>query len=154
MSTVTTGNAYGIGIITIIVGLTVGMAYYQMFYLPESFSRPQVEEHILEPVKETIIEMITGSGNPDQQDNFVPKLVNIQLGIENFVVWNNIDSTPHTVTPDHSVKDTYSGQFGSTGVIMPGESYEFLFTEEHEISYHCEPHPWMTGKLIITEQRF
>ena len=43
----------------------------------------------------------------------------------------------------------YSGDFGSTGVIKPGEIYEFLFTEAPPnipvtIEYHCDPHPWMT----------
>jgi len=31
---------------------------------------------------------------------------------------------------------------------------EFVFTHEQEIAYHCEPHPWMKGTLIITKQRF
>jgi len=89
-----------------------------------------------------------------QQDNFVPKLVNIQLGIDNHLIWVNDDDVAHTVTPDHRAEDSYSGPFGSSGVILPGESYEFLFTESTEVPYHCEPHPWMTGTLIITKQRF
>jgi len=125
-----------------------------MFYLPESLAKPSVSEHILEPVKSTEIEMILGSADPNQQDNFVPKLVNIQLGIDNHVIWINVDDVAHTVTPDHRAEDSYSGAFASLGVIKPGETYEFLFTEEHEIEYHCEPHPWMTGTLIITKQRF
>lgn len=154
LSSSSTSHAYGIGIITIIVGLSVGIVFYQMFYLPESLAKPSVDAHILHPVKETIIEMIHGSANPNQQDNFVPKLVNIQLGIDNLVIWKNIDDTPHTVTPDHRAEDSYSGPFGSSGVVKPGEEYEFLFTEDHEIEYHCDPHPWMTGKLIVTKQRF
>ncbi|HET6517450.1 MAG TPA: plastocyanin/azurin family copper-binding protein [Nitrosopumilaceae archaeon] len=154
LSSSTTSHAYGIGIITVIVGLSVGIAFYQMYYLPESLAKPSVDEHILHPVQETIIEMIEGSANPNQQDNFVPKLVNIQLGIDNHVIWRNIDDTPHTVTPDHRAEDSYSGAFGSPGVVLAGEEYAFLFTEEHEIEYHCEPHPWMTGKIIITKQRF
>lgn len=154
MSEIIHGHAYGIGIITIIVGLSVGIGYYQMFYLPEESAKPQVDEEVLEPVKETFIEMIPGSAVPNQQDNFVPKLVNIQLGIDNLVIWNNIDDVAHTVTPDQSTEDSYSGEFGSTGVVLPGETYEFLFTEPNEIPYHCEPHPWMTGTLIITERRF
>jgi len=125
-----------------------------MFYLPESLAKPKVVEHILHPVKETIIEMIPGSANPNQQDNFIPKLVNIQLGIDNLVIWNNIDDTAHTVTPDHRAEDSYSGPFGSSGVVKPGDEYQFLFTEPAEIEYHCEPHPWMKGKLEITKQRF
>jgi len=83
-----------------------------------------------------------------------PKLVNIQLGIDNHVTWINDDDVAHTVTPDHRAEDRYSGEFGSIGVVMPGESYEFLFTEDNAIAYHCEPHPWMTGTLEITKQRF
>jgi len=154
LSSTKSNHAYGIGIITLIVGLSVSIIFYQMFYLPESLAKPKVVEHILHPVKETIIEMIPGSANPNQQDNFIPKLVNIQLGIDNLVIWNNIDDTAHTVTPDHRAEDSYSGPFGSSGVVKPGDEYQFLFTEPAEIEYHCEPHPWMKGKLEITKQRF
>lgn len=154
MSEVTHSHAYGIGIITVIVGLSVGIGYYQMFYLPELSAKPSVDEHVLNPTESTEIEMIVGSADPNQQDNFVPKLLNIQLGIDNHIVWHNVDDVAHTVTPDHKTEDTYSGEFGSTGVVMPGETYEFTFTEPHEVPYHCQPHPWMTGTLIITHARF
>jgi len=154
LSSQESGHAYGIGVITIIIGISVGLFYYQVVYLPESIAKPSVDEHILHPIQETIIEMIPGSANQDQQDNFVPKLVNIQLGIDNHVIWDNTDDTAHTVTPDEPAEDSYSGEFGSSGVIRSGEKYEFLFTEDIEIEYHCEPHPWMTGKIIVTKQRF
>ena len=137
-----------------IVGLSIGIGYYQMFYIPEQNLKPSVDEHVLHPDETITIDMIPGSADPDQQDNFVPKLVNIQLGIDNHIIWTNSDDVAHTVTPDHKLADTYSGEFGSTGVVLPGEIYEFIFTEPHEITYHCSPHPWMTGTLIITESRF
>ena len=154
MSKPTSSHAYGISIIAIIVGLSVGLAYYQMSYLPESFAKPSVAEEILEPTESTVISMITGSADPNQQDNFVPKLVRLQLGIDNHIIWTNDDEVAHTVTPDHKLADSYSGLFGSSGVILPGETYEFLFTEAHEVAYHCEPHPWMTGTVIVTKSRF
>jgi hypothetical protein len=80
----------------IIIGSSVGVVYYTSFYLPESLAKPSVDEHILHPVKETIIEMIEGSASSAQQDNFVPKLVNIQLGIDNLVIWKIL--ILHTVT--------------------------------------------------------
>ena len=126
-----------------------------MFYLPEQSAKPAVSEHILHPTNaENIINMIIGSALEEQQDNFVPKLVNVQLGIDNYVVWVNEDDVAHTVTPDHRHSDGYSGDFGSPGVVLPGETYEFLFTESQTIPYHCQPHPWMTGTLEITKQRF
>ena len=150
----TSSHAYGIGVMAIIIGSSVGVVYYTSFYLPESLAKPSVDEHILHPIEEKIIDIIVGSASSSQQDNFVPKLVNIQLGIDNHVVWKNLDTTAHTVTPDHRAEDSYSGVFGSPGVIKPGFEYEFLFTEPAEIEYHCSPHPWMTGKLEITKQRF
>ena len=154
LSTVTSNHAYGIGVITILVGMSVGIVYYQMYYFPESIAKPAVAEEILFPLESTIIQMIPGSANPGQLDNFIPKLVNIQLGLDNHIIWKNADDTPHTVTPDTNVKDPYSGPFGSSGVIKAGEEYEFLFTEVTEIEYHCEPHPWMTGTLLVGELRF
>jgi plastocyanin len=154
LSQTTSSHAYGIGVITLVIGLSVGIGYYQMFYLPEQSAKPAVSEHILHPVSQTEIKMIPGSASEEQQDNFIPKLVNIQLGIDNHVIWTNDDSVAHTVTPDHRAEDSYSGEFGSPGVVLPGESYEFLFTEDHEFSYHCQPHPWMTGTIIVTKQRF
>ena len=155
MSKPTSSHAYGIGIIAMIVGLAMGISYYQLYYIPELTAKPKISEEVLNPVEaENVLHMIKGSASPEQQDNFVPKLVNIQLGIDNRIVWENIDETPHTVTPDTPFEDKYSGKFGSVGVVKPGDKYEFLFTQDAEIEYHCEPHPWMTGKLVITKARF
>ena len=70
------------------------------------------------------------------------------------MIWQNNDDTPHTVTPDHRQSDSYSGDFGSSGVVKPGETYEFLFTESQKVPYHCEPHPWMTGTITVEKSRF
>ena len=153
-TTVKTSHAYGIGLMAVLVATAAGLVYYQAFYLPESLLKPSVDEHILHPVEQKVINMIPGSADADQQDNFVPKLVDIQLGIDNHILWENLDNTAHTVTPAHRHEDSYSGEFGSDGVVLAGESYEFLFTESAEIEYFCIPHPWMTGKLVITKQRF
>ena len=154
MSTVpTSSHAYGIGILAVIVAVGASVIFYQMFYLPESLQKPDVDEHILDPIGITEIKIISGSGDPNQADNYLPKLPNIELTKNNLVVWINEDSTPHTITPDHRYEDGYSGEFGSHGVILTDEQYEFLFTEPAVIPYHCDPHPWMTGTLTITKSK-
>jgi len=158
MSTVS-GSQYGVGLITLLVASSIGIGYYQMYYLPEQLATPDVDEHVLHPVKSTIIEMILGSSFADQQVNYVPKLVILQLSIDNHVIWNNVDETAHTVTPDHRYTDSYSGSFGSTGVVKPGETHDFLFTVSTPIipvtiDYHCDPHPWMTGTVVVSQARF
>jgi plastocyanin len=133
--------------------MSVGLIFYTGFYLPESLAKPSVSEHILEPTEIFEIDIVMGAvieGNP----NYVPNKAIITLEKDNHVIWTNNDDTPHTVTPDHRAADSYSGDFGSLGVVKAGEIYEFLFTEVQEIPYHCEPHPWMKGSIKIEKSRF
>ena len=153
MSKATSSHAYGIGVIALIIGMSVSVIFYTSFHVPESLAKPSVSEHILNPETDFIIEIVPGAvieGN----ENYVPNKAKVLLGISNKVIWQNLDDTAHTVTPDHRTSDAYSGDFGSVGVIKPGESFEFLFTDAQEILYHCEPHPWMTGKISIDLSRF
>jgi len=153
MSGPTSSHAYGIGMIALIVGMSVSVVFYTSFYLPESLAKPSVSDHILHPEEDFIIEIVPGAvveGNP----NYVPNKPVVLLTINNNVIWENNDDTAHTVTPDHRHSDGYSGEFGSPGVMKPGESYEFLFTEPQDVPYHCTPHPWMEGTISVEKSRF
>lgn len=150
-------SPFGIGVLAFVLAVGVSIGFYQFAYLPIIMAKPQVPQEILEPEEITEISIITGSADPDQQDNFVPKRVEVQLGFDNIVVWNNEDNTAHTVTTDNGHADRYSGLFDSLdtiGLVKPGESWEFLFTEEGEFPYHCEPHPWMKGVVKVIKQKF
>ncbi|HYC30947.1 MAG TPA: cupredoxin family copper-binding protein [Gemmatimonadales bacterium] len=57
------------------------------------------------------------------------------------VRWVNEDQVQHTVTAN-------DGGFDS-GLIEPGQSWEREFTEPGEYGYHCTPHPFMTGRVIV-----
>jgi plastocyanin len=153
MSTPTSSHAYGIGLIALIVGMSVTVVFYTSFYLPESLAKPSVSEHILHPEEDFIIEIVPGAvieGN----ENYVPNKASVLLNINNKIIWQNNDDTAHTVTPDHRHADSYSGDFGSEGVLKPGDTYEFLFTEPQEVHYHCTPHPWMKASIIVEKSRF
>jgi plastocyanin len=153
MSSVTSSHAYGIGLIALIIGMSATFVFYTSFYLPESMAKPSVSDHILHPEEDFIIDIVNGAvieGN----ENYVPNSAKALLTINNNVIWQNNDDTAHTVTPDHRHADSYSGDFGSAGVLKPGDTYEFLFTEPQEVHYHCEPHPWMTGSIIVEKSRF
>jgi plastocyanin len=153
LSAPTSSHAYGIGLIAIIVGSSIGVVYYTSFYLPESLAKPQVSEAILEPKGSLTIKIVDGAVIQGNQ-NFVPNAAVATLTKDNHVIWENDDSTAHTVTPDKEYKDSYSGEFGSPGVILPGKTYEFTFTQDAEIKYHCTPHPWMTGSITVEENKF
>lgn len=153
MNSPTSSHAYGIGLIALIVGMSASVVFYTSFYLPESLAKPSVSEEILEPEEIFNIKILLGAVT-EGNENYVPNKSETILGFDNHVVWTNNDQTAHTVTPDVPYTDSYSGEFGSPGVIKPGDTYEFLFTEPGEISYHCQPHPWMTGKISILVPKF
>ena len=153
MSAPTSSHAYGIGMIALIIGMSASVVFYTSFYLPESLAKPSVSDHILHPEEDFLIDIVPGAvveGNP----NYVPNKPVVTLTINNNVIWKNNDDTAHTVTPDHRQSDSYSGDFGSSGVLKPGESYEFLFTEPQDVPYHCTPHPWMEGTISVEVSRF
>jgi plastocyanin len=147
-------NTAGISIIAFIVAIAASLVYYQYFYLPEANRRPVVPEQVLHPPQSVTVTIIEGSSNPNQERNFVPKQVRGMFGVDNKIVWVNQDITFHSVTSDNSFVDRINGKFDSLatiGLIKPGGTFEFTFTQKGEYPYHCEPHPWMTGKVEVVE---
>lgn len=73
---------------------------------------------------------------------FTPATITVKKGTK--VTWTNNDSIAHTVTAD-------SGNGLDSQLLSQGDSYSFTFDTIGEFSYHCAPHPNMTGKVIVTE---
>jgi plastocyanin len=147
-------HAAGISIMAFIITVAASMAYYQFVYTKEANAKPQLAEEVLNPTETVKVSIIEGSSQPSQQRNFEPKEIRGTLGINNKIVWTNVDTTAHSVTTDNQYSDQISGPFNSidsTGLILPQKTYEFTFTKDGEYPYHCEPHPWMTGKVTIVK---
>jgi plastocyanin len=152
-------HAGGIAITAFVVALAVSMGYYQFIYIPQASAKPILPEEVLEPSSTTNVGIADGSSNPNNPRFFVPNDIRAPMGLANLVVWTNDDTTPHTVTTDDGYRDAYSGLFDSRErpqdeggpFVMPGETYEFLFTKVGEYAYHCEPHPWMKGTIEVVE---
>ena len=70
-----------------IVGLGITIVWYTSFWLPEENTKVSVDPHILHPDGETIVNIIEGSASPEQKDNYMPKLIQVQLTIDNYVIW-------------------------------------------------------------------
>jgi plastocyanin len=140
--------------IALIIGMSASVVFYTSFYLPESMAKPSVSDHILHPAEEFFIIDIVPGAVIEGNENYVPNDPTVLLTFTNNVRWINNDDTAHTVSPDHRHADGYSGDFGSSGVLKPGDTYDFLFTEPQEVHYHCQPHPWMTGSIAVEKSRF
>jgi len=147
-------HAAGISIVAFIIAVTASMAYYQFIYIKDANAKPQLPTEILNPPDTAKVSIIEGSSQPSQQKNFEPKEIRGTLGVNNKIIWTNLDATAHSVTSDTQFTDQINGPFNSIdsiGLVLPKKTYEFTFTKDGEYAYHCEPHPWMTGKVIIVK---
>ena len=148
-------HAAGISVMTFVVAVAVSMGYYQFVYIPQANAKPTLPEEVLNPPEVTEVSIAEGASLESNGQFFVPKDVRGTIGISNKVVWTNTDVTGHTVTTDDGYVDLISGDFNSIeqlgAILMPGETFEFTFTEVGLYPYHCEPHPWMQASVEIVE---
>ena len=73
---------------------------------------------------------------------FAPTLVHVRVGGK--ATWINCEpaGTPsHTTTAD-------GGAWGSP-LLDPGLTYTYTFNSAGTFAFHCEPHPSMTGQVIV-----
>lgn len=71
---------------------------------------------------------------------FVPGVITVPAGT--VVTWTNNDDVEHSATSDNTGFD--SKLFGK------GKSYSYTFTKAGTYTYHCTPHQYMTGTVIVT----
>lgn len=77
--------------------------------------------------------------------SFNPSNVTVKVGTT--VRWTNFDSVGHTITfggHDGMGSGMDSGLMGHMG------SFRMAFTEPGVYQYHCDPHPDMTGVVVVT----
>jgi plastocyanin len=148
-------HAGGISVMTFVVAVAVSMGYYQFVYIPQANAKPTLPEEVLNPPEVTEVSIAEGSSLETNGQFFVPRDDRGTIGISNKVVWTNNDVTGHTVTTDDGYVDLINGEFNSVeqlgAILMPGETFEFTFTQVGQYPYHCEPHPWMQASIEIVE---
>jgi plastocyanin len=73
---------------------------------------------------------------------FAPNRIEIAAGTT--VTWTNNDPLIHTITADDKSWDS--------GAIEPGQTWSHTFTQPGEHSFHCTPHPFMKGVVVVVRQ--
>jgi plastocyanin len=74
-----------------------------------------------------------------RQFTFTPAEVRIRAGER--VTWINCDLDSHTSTAD--------GGAWASPLLAPGDAFTQAFDTPGELPYHCEPHPFMTARVIV-----
>lgn len=62
------------------------------------------------------------------------------------VTWTNRDRMEHDIAPDNP-----TASFAKSPLLGRGESYSVTFHEVGTYTYHCSPHPYMTGEIEVVE---
>ena len=88
-----------------------------------------------------VVVIIPNGAGTNLHLGFEPSKIMIVIGVNNTVVWKNEDSTWHTA---HSNIPEFN-----SGLIQPGGSFTHTFQRSGTYPYHCDPHPWMTGVVIV-----
>jgi plastocyanin len=70
---------------------------------------------------------------------FAPKSIEVTAGTT--VVWTNQDQLVHTITADDGSWDS--------GEIRPGTTWSRTFDKPGSYAFHCTPHPFMTGVVVV-----
>ena len=74
-----------------------------------------------------------------RQFTFSPGRMTITAGTT--ITWTNNDPVPHTITAD-------DGSW-SSGIIEPGKTWRRRFDRPGTYSFHCTPHPFMKGVIVV-----
>ena len=72
---------------------------------------------------------------------FSPSTITISAG--DIIIWTNLDNMGHTVTEDSSTPVFNSGSIGNS------QTYTLTGLGVGTYTYHCQPHPSMTGTIIV-----
>lgn len=76
---------------------------------------------------------------PIREYRYAPARIEISAGTA--VEWTNHDDVTHTATADDNS--------WSSGGLQQGESWRAVFTEPGLYPYHCGPHPYMRGVVVV-----
>jgi plastocyanin len=119
------------------LGITLGLAAGA---LAGCFS-----EHEATTATEGVCSIDLGEGVPGstivviRQFTFGPTEVRVRAGER--VTWINCDQDSHTSTAD-------GGQWASP-LLAAGDGFTQTFSTPGDFPYHCEPHPFMTARVVV-----
>lgn len=109
--------------------------------------RTSFTDDILHPVRSVTVTIPQNAPDSSANVSFSPREIAVVLGVNNTVVWLNNSPNPERVIGTH---ESMPGGFGQIeGLIRPGGSWAFTFTEEGMYEYYSDIHPWLTGTVLV-----
>jgi plastocyanin len=81
--------------------------------------------------------------------NFQPSEVKVVIGVNNTIVWNDLDYVQHTV---QSVSVPTGAKTWNSGILNEGQTFRVVLTVPGSYKYDCSIHPdWMVGTIQVVQ---
>jgi plastocyanin len=153
------GKGLTIVVITLAIGAGITIPFFDEFFAnPPPVTQIRVQPPPGEPPQTggpTIIQIPSGAsaqGNP----SYEPANANVPIeGPGSEIVWDNLDSVPHTATSGTGPDDPESGALFDTSIINANDKSGNIVleggSEGDVIDYYCILHPYMIGQLTIVQ---
>lgn len=121
-------------------------------YLPRGGDDPPEQDRACDmPRSEGRMAMADMESSPLRADTVVIEIQNlayvqeeITVGPGTTVVWVNRDPVQHSVVAD-------DGTSFDSGLVDPEGRFSTTFDEVGTYEYHCAPHPFMTGRVVVQD---
>ncbi len=167
--TQTSSTLVGVVVAILIVGAVATLGYYQFEVAPglnattttTTSSVPTVNCEST-PSQCVNLTIISGAASPysgytsgsTTLYGYDPTTITVVIGVNNTVVWTNMDSAFHSATAASTDPVSFdSGCLDGIGAACPtgggSSTFQFTFTTPGTYTYHCIYHPWMQGKVIV-----
>ena len=78
--------------------------------------------------------------------NYSFKPQTLKVGVGTTVTWINMDTVAHSV--ESGTHEAPTGLFEST-LLNHMQSFSYTFNAPGNFVYHCDPHPYMTGTIVV-----
>lgn len=146
--------AAGVTIAVTLILVLASIGYYQYIYAPSIPTSNTATTTTPSNLKTVIVNItlnsVSACGGPSGTDSSVPSTCDayspnptkLVAGVNNSVIFDNVDTAVHTAT-------AYDNSF-DTGILSGGEESNSMVIEKlGENTYFCAVHPWMKGELIV-----
>ena len=120
------------------IALIAGSVFVAVGFLSNSSLIPSTPIEVMPTV---VVVIIPKGASLNLHLGFEPPMITIVIGVNNTVIWKNEDTDWHTA---HSNIPEFN-----SGLIQPGGNFTHTFLRAGTYPYHCDPHPWMTGIVIV-----
>ena len=146
--------AAGVTIAVTLILVMASIGYYQYIYAPSVPTSNTTTSSTPSNLKTVMVNItlnaVSGCGGPSgiqsslpsTCDAYSPNPTRLVAGVNNSVIFDNLDNAVHTATANDNSFDT--------GILNSGQqSNPIVIDKTGQLTYFCTIHPWMKGELIV-----